>query len=389
MKKRAERIVIGNVPFFVENLDLVAALRPYGQITSIVQKMMELGESYWADARRFYREELLDTLASVPGLKNLKNKIESEQITALNNTAQEQIDALPDSNCALYKRLSDDVAFIKETNASSLDAIQNLCLGYSAVIRVLWPCNISIDVRGQEVRVINCHHSHIPRERLEQLEFITAAAMQENAWVVGDLNIDDQSTSDTASSSVEALTELMEQTALVDVATLFNAAHLPIRVASCRRQVDTARLDRILLPSRLLERETLYKTIYYRLSDDRAVFVQLGSPPFPRQPYLAAMLRTVLVDEYLLATIKRTSESIADMSCEALWISSSKIKAELFRGDKITPCLKRRRRRPHLARRAISEGQPGGRIVSRRLPIAARPCAFASRPKARLHEHPG
>ncbi|UYV67775.1 hypothetical protein LAZ67_5001970, partial [Cordylochernes scorpioides] len=52
LKKRAERIMIGNVPFFVENLDLVAALRPYGQITSIVQKMKELGESYWADARR-------------------------------------------------------------------------------------------------------------------------------------------------------------------------------------------------------------------------------------------------------------------------------------------------------------------------------------------------
>ncbi|UYV82686.1 hypothetical protein LAZ67_22000549 [Cordylochernes scorpioides] len=51
LKKRAERIVIGNVPFFVENVDLVAALRPYGQITSIVQKMMELGESYWADVR--------------------------------------------------------------------------------------------------------------------------------------------------------------------------------------------------------------------------------------------------------------------------------------------------------------------------------------------------
>ncbi|UYV82190.1 hypothetical protein LAZ67_21001302 [Cordylochernes scorpioides] len=537
LKKRAERIVIGNVPFFVENLDLVAALRPYGQITSIVHKMMELGVSYWADARReafitlrdgvklshiparleikskgvtshvyvtygikcslcykhghkrancprktgvqeanlllhldplagpnnaggrqpsssnamptpvptpaagstsapapipdasappaapttqaalpappsapapapetlptasvdpvpptskqsrggarktqiksnvtrtqlnelleripsnildksglerLEREEILDALASVPGLKSLKNKIGSEQITALNNIAQELIDALPDSNCALYKRLSD------KTNTSSLDAIQHLCLGYSAVIvhptalrgsglaclfapgvavlwqRVLWPGNnfiVSIDVRGQEVRVINCHLSHIPRERLEQLESITAAAIQVDAWVVGDLNIDDQSTSDTASVSVEALTELMEQTALADVATLFDAAHLPTRVASCRRRVDTACLDRILLPSRLMERVTLYKTIYYRLSDHRAVLVQLGSPLFSRQLCVAAMLRSVLVDEYLLAKLERIAVSIADMSSEALWIRCSKIKAEFL-----------------------------------------------------------
>ncbi|UYV60165.1 hypothetical protein LAZ67_1000173 [Cordylochernes scorpioides] len=538
LKKRAERIMFGNVPFFVENLDLVAALQPFGQITSIVQKMKELGESYWADARReafitlrdgvklshiparlnikakgvtshvyvtygircslcykhghkrancprktgvqeanlllhldspagpnnaggrqpsssnvmpapvptpaagpsstaalipdvtpeppaapptpatspappaapapapetlptasvdpvpptskqcrggarkthkksnvtrtqlnellerihsnildksglegLEREEVLDALASVPGLKSLINKIGSEQLTALNNTAQELIDALPDSNCALYKRLSD------ETNTSSLDPIQHLCLGYSAATvppaalrgsglacffapgvavlrqRVLWPGNISIvsiDVRGQEVRVINCHLSHIPRERLEQLESITAAAIQEDAWVVGDLNIDEQSPSDITSGSVEALTELMDQTALVDVATLFDAEHLPTRVASCRSRVDAARLDRILLPSRLLERVTLYKTIYYRLSDHRAILTQMGSPHSPRQPCVAAMLRSALVDEHLLATIERTSGSIADMSSEALWIRWSKIKAELL-----------------------------------------------------------
>ncbi|UYV72844.1 hypothetical protein LAZ67_10000971 [Cordylochernes scorpioides] len=538
LKKRAERIMFGNVPFFVENLDLVAALQPFGQITSIVQKMKELGESYWADARReafitlrdgvklshiparlnikakgvtshvyvtygircslcykhghkrancprktgvqeanlllhldspagpnnaggrqpsssnvmpapvptpaagpsstaalipdvtpeppaapptpatspappaapapapetlptasvdpvpptskqcrggarkthkksnvtrtqlnellerihsnildksglegLEREEVLDALASVPGLKSLINKIGSEQLTALNNTAQELIDALPDSNCALYKRLSD------ETNTSSLDPIQHLCLGYSAATvppaalrgsglacffapgvavlrqRVLWPGNISIvsiDVRGQEVRVINCHLSHIPRERLEQLESITAAAIQEDAWVVGDLNIDEQSPSDITSGSVEALTELMDQTALVDVATLFDAEHLPTRVASCRSRVDAARLDRILLPSRLLERVTLYKTINYRLSDHRAILTQMGSPHSPRQPCVAAMLRSALVDEHLLATIERTSGSIADMSIEALWIRWSKIKAELL-----------------------------------------------------------
>ncbi|UYV70249.1 hypothetical protein LAZ67_7002279, partial [Cordylochernes scorpioides] len=259
--------------------------------------------------------------------------------------------------CHFLRQHRVDVAFIQETNTSSLDPIQHLCLGYSAATvppaalrgsglacfftpgvavlrqRVLWPGNISIvsiDVRGQEVRVINCHLSHIPRERLEQLESITAAAIQEDAWVVGDLNIDEQSPSDITSGSVEALTELMDQTALVDVATLFDAEHLPTRVASCRSRVDAARLDRILLPSRLLERVTLYKTIYYRLSDHRAILTQMGSPHSPRQPCVAAMLRSALVDEHLLATIERTSGSIADMSSEALWIRWSKIKAELL-----------------------------------------------------------
>ncbi|UYV75157.1 hypothetical protein LAZ67_12002693 [Cordylochernes scorpioides] len=514
LKKRAERIVFGNVPFFIENGDLVAALQPYGQITSIVQKMLELGDAYWADAPReafitvldgvklshiparleikskgvtshvyvtygircslcqkkatnalnapgrlvskrlayFYqgtllapknagrrqppfsntmpalsptkaagppstaaptpaassappaappphllhrpklpplwtqfflhqgypatphekkkektqvsspsgtplktrkqlndifervpndildqpelegleRSEILEALATVPGLKKLQKKIGDEQKTALTRVAEMLVEALPNSHSAIYKRL------MAETNVSSLDFIQDLCLGYRAIIVspaalrgsglaclfapgvavlrqcVLWPGNISIvsiDVRGQEVRVINCHLTHIPRERLEQLESIKAAAIQEDTWVVGDLNIDDQSTSDTASGSVEALTELMEQTAL-DVATLFDAAHLPTRVASCRRRVDTARLDRSLLPSRLLER--------------------LGPPPYPRQPCVAAILRSVLVEEYLLTTIERTSESIADMSSEAMWIRWSKIKAELL-----------------------------------------------------------
>ncbi|UYV84730.1 PDC2, partial [Cordylochernes scorpioides] len=52
LRKRAERIVLGNVLFFVENADLVAALRPYGQVTSMIQKMMQLEDSCWAYARR-------------------------------------------------------------------------------------------------------------------------------------------------------------------------------------------------------------------------------------------------------------------------------------------------------------------------------------------------
>ncbi|UYV76655.1 hypothetical protein LAZ67_14001611 [Cordylochernes scorpioides] len=42
LRKKAERILIGNVLFFVTNEDLVAALRCFGQVVSITQKLMEL-----------------------------------------------------------------------------------------------------------------------------------------------------------------------------------------------------------------------------------------------------------------------------------------------------------------------------------------------------------
>ncbi|UYV65537.1 hypothetical protein LAZ67_3004625 [Cordylochernes scorpioides] len=50
-RKRAVRIVLGKMLFFIEDADLITALRPYGQVTSIIQKMMQLEDSCWADAR--------------------------------------------------------------------------------------------------------------------------------------------------------------------------------------------------------------------------------------------------------------------------------------------------------------------------------------------------
>ncbi|UYV62235.1 hypothetical protein LAZ67_1008329 [Cordylochernes scorpioides] len=259
--------------------------------------------------------------------------------------------------CHFLRQHRIDVAFVQETNTSSLDTIQDLCLGYLAAVvpptairgsglacifapgvavlgqRILWPGHISIvslDVHGQEVSVINCHLSHIPRERHQQLQIIAATAVQENSWVLGDLNINEESTNDTASGSVEALSELLDQTALVDVAILFDATHIPTRVASYGSRVDASRLDRILLPSSFSDRVVQYSTIHYRLSDHRAVLLQLGVPPSPRQPCVAAMLRSGLVVEHLATIIERTSTAIADMTGEDLWRSWSSIKTDLL-----------------------------------------------------------
>ncbi|UYV78543.1 hypothetical protein LAZ67_16001952 [Cordylochernes scorpioides] len=66
----------GNVLFFVENSDLVIALRPYGQVTSIIQKMMQLEDSCWADARREAYITLRDgvKISHIPARLDVKSK---------------------------------------------------------------------------------------------------------------------------------------------------------------------------------------------------------------------------------------------------------------------------------------------------------------------------
>ncbi|UYV65781.1 K02A2.6-like [Cordylochernes scorpioides] len=136
---------------------------------------------------------------------------------------------------------------------------QSLARVFASVVaalgqRVLWPGHIfivSINVHGQEVSVINFHLSHNPCERHQQLQIIAATAVQENSWVLGDLNISEESPNDTASGTVES-SELLDQTALVDVATFFDATHIPTRVASYGSRVDVSYLDRVLLPSRIV-----------------------------------------------------------------------------------------------------------------------------------------
>ncbi|UYV81962.1 hypothetical protein LAZ67_21000232, partial [Cordylochernes scorpioides] len=51
-RKRAERITLGNLPFFVEDSAIINALKPYGRITSIAPKMMKAGPYIYCDGRR-------------------------------------------------------------------------------------------------------------------------------------------------------------------------------------------------------------------------------------------------------------------------------------------------------------------------------------------------
>ncbi|UYV63188.1 hypothetical protein LAZ67_2003383, partial [Cordylochernes scorpioides] len=51
-RKRAERITVGNLPFFVEDSAIINALKPYGRITYIAPKMMKTGPYIYCDGRR-------------------------------------------------------------------------------------------------------------------------------------------------------------------------------------------------------------------------------------------------------------------------------------------------------------------------------------------------
>ncbi|UYV64777.1 hypothetical protein LAZ67_3001948 [Cordylochernes scorpioides] len=51
-RKRAERITVSNLPFFVEDSAIINALRPFGRITSIAPKMMKAGPYTYTDGRR-------------------------------------------------------------------------------------------------------------------------------------------------------------------------------------------------------------------------------------------------------------------------------------------------------------------------------------------------
>ncbi|UYV65908.1 hypothetical protein LAZ67_3005867 [Cordylochernes scorpioides] len=138
-----------------------------------------------------------------------------------------------------------------------------------------------------------------------------------------------------SSSSSDALAALLDLAALVDVATQFDAAHLPTRVARHGDQVESSRLDRILVPAGVLDRVSIYATSHYHLSDHRLVLLQVGPPATavssPTQPRLAAMLRSGLVLEHLAGYIRELEEdTVHDDDDGILWDRWTTIKAGLL-----------------------------------------------------------
>ncbi|UYV63248.1 hypothetical protein LAZ67_2003548 [Cordylochernes scorpioides] len=331
----------------------------------------------WYKLPDLNREEAQKLLTSETTMKRRASTLTPAQVKALNKLHDTIKPFCPDSNSTIRKTLQKtrkvlregpqhhvDIAFVQETNAFHLGSGQDLCLGYSAVVlahpvaisgsglacvfgpgvavlhqRILWPGHIAlatIDVRGEEMTAIAVHLAHEPRERNRQLELLAATAAQEEegaCWIIGDFNIRDRGPS--SSSSSDALAALLDLAALVDVATQFDAAHLPTRVAMHGDQVESNRLDRILVPAGVLDRASIYATSHYHLSDHRLVLLQVGPPTTavssPTQPRLAAMLRSGLALEHLAGYIRELEEDTAhDDDDGTFWDRWTSIKAGLL-----------------------------------------------------------
>ncbi|UYV75515.1 hypothetical protein LAZ67_13000448, partial [Cordylochernes scorpioides] len=315
----------------------------------------------WDKLPDLNREEVQKLLTSETTRKRRASTLTPAQFKALNKLHDTIKPLCPDSNSTIRKTLQKTR---KETNAFHLGSGQDLCLGYSAVVlahpvaisgsglacvfgpgvavlhqRILWPGHIAlatIDVRGEEMTAIAVHLAHEPRERNRQLELLAATAAQEEegaCWIIGDFNIRDRGPS--SSSSSDALAALMDLAALVDVATQFDAAHLPTRVAMHGDQVESNRLDRILVPAGVLDRASIYATSHYHLSDHRLVLLQVGPPTTavssPTQPRLAAMLRSGLALEHLAGYIRELEEDTAhDDDDGTFWDRWTSIKVGLL-----------------------------------------------------------
>ncbi|UYV77129.1 hypothetical protein LAZ67_14003397 [Cordylochernes scorpioides] len=300
-------------------------------------------------------------LTSETTMRRLAPTLTEAQVATLDKLHDTFKASCPDSNSTIRKPLQKTR---KETNAFHLGSGQDLCLGYSAVVlaypvaisgsglacvfgpgvavlqqRILWPGHIAlatIDVHGEEMTAIAVHLAHEPRERNRQLELLAATAAQEEegaCWIIGDFNIRDRGPS--SSSSSKALAALLDLAALVDVATQFDAAHLPTRVAMHGDQVESNRLDRILAPGGVLDRVSIYATSHYHLSDHRLVLLQVSPPTSavssPTQPRLAAMLRSGLVLDHLAGYIRELEEEMThDDNDGNLWDRWTTIKAGLL-----------------------------------------------------------
>ncbi|UYV63848.1 hypothetical protein LAZ67_2005815, partial [Cordylochernes scorpioides] len=307
----------------------------------------------WEDAQKL--------LASPTNMKKRLPSLLEAQVAAFTELAKTIMASCPNSNTLVYKTLQKTRTVLIETNAYHLGSGQDLCLGYNAVVlahpvaisgsglacvfgpgvavlqqRVLWPGHIAlatIDVHGEEMTAIAVHLAHEPRERNRQLELLAAQEEEGACWIIGDFNIRDRGPS--SSSSSDALAALLDLAALVDVATQFDAAHLPTRVARHGDQVESSRLDRILVPAGVLDRVSIYATSHYHLSDHRLVLLQVGPPTTavssPTQPRLAAMLRSGLVLEHLAGYIRKLEEDTThDDDDGTFWDRWTTIKAGLL-----------------------------------------------------------
>ncbi|UYV65455.1 K02A2.6-like [Cordylochernes scorpioides] len=329
-RKKLDKITLNGLPFVIEDSDVIKALRPFFQVTSIVPVILTEGKRKWQDTRRdasvlmhdgmkptcgslqptysitsftpappaievsaicdpvavvsdptpatstehetssekekiVENKTILTDKESLPGAKTREQKQQAAVLRKTSKLFEETKNVRLNKKDVLraitspifltkYLKELDNVQYSglhllasklidKETNVSDLDAVEDLCLGYTAALapasairgsglaclvapgisilrkRIMFPGKVAVfdvDVRVQRTEFINCHLSHLPDERLQQLQSIRTAAVNENTCILEDFKISEENARDVVSGSVEALIELLDCAKLVD-----------------------------------------------------------------------------------------------------------------------------------------------------------------------------
>ncbi|UYV78859.1 hypothetical protein LAZ67_17000028, partial [Cordylochernes scorpioides] len=302
--------------------------------------------------RRFLAENQMDDL--------LKNKKTSEAIARAQKLGLEREELLQ-----ALKHIEKMDRLIGQSNNDQREAIANLARALMALTGGM-------------------------SKRCRQLQIIAALAREEGAWILGDLNISEESAKDLASGSAEALAELLDQADLGDVATFFDAVLEHTRVATIGSRVDARRLDRILLPSGFCDRVIQYQTLNYAYSDHHAVLIQVGDPAPKRLPCIGKLLRSDLFSDRMTAFIDEISEDLANTSPAMVREHWTRIKAETVADNDHSH---RVRRLIHRESKPLPEAETGGRHWPLRLSFRLQKSGLSTRrpllrlPLTQNHRH--
>ncbi|UYV80937.1 hypothetical protein LAZ67_19002220 [Cordylochernes scorpioides] len=322
-RKKPDKILLNCLPFVIEDSDVIKALRPFCQVTSIASVILTNGKRKWQDTRRDAFVLMLDGMKPTCGSLQptysttsftpappatevsaicdpvavgtkataaVLRKSSSKLFEEAKNVRLNKEDALRAITSPIFLR-----KYLKELDNVKKSGLRLLASKLIDKLRREFPSSESgscflarspslmskSEVNGQNLSTAT---SHLPDERLQQLKSIRTAAINENTWILADFNISEENARDVASGSVEALIELLDRANLVDSAAIFDADHQPTRISNYGNRLDSSRLDRVLLPSNLSDRATHCWTLHYRNSDHRAVLLQIGEVPDPRPP---------------------------------------------------------------------------------------------------------
>ncbi|UYV64926.1 hypothetical protein LAZ67_3002466 [Cordylochernes scorpioides] len=333
-RKRAERIVVANLPGFVEDSTIVTALGQFGRVTSIAPILVKMGEFTFTDGRR----EAFILLREGVRLETLPTRL---TIQSKGDTLSAFLSfGIKCSKCGKQgHRRANCPALARQGNGSPREA------GTGARNTGV-PCPTGEDINrgsGDPLGAPSCRTEGscparpccppcsygcpaAPRTR-------DPSARHRDVGGGADLN---------SLHAFQGKTRNRPAAGAPREASLH--CHRPLRAARPRLggRTEAPRLSNqhevasaLAAGSTVLDRVSIYATSHYHLSDHRLVLLQVGPPTTavssPTQPRLAAMLRSGLALEHLAGYIREMEEDTAhDDDDGTFWDRWTSIKAGLL-----------------------------------------------------------